>query len=361
MSEIAERLRAALGDEAVRSEPEALARHRRDTLGALGAARPRGRGAARRRPRWSSRRAPRRSRRCCAPCREARTPVVPYGGGSGVCGGVLAPDGRGRALDAAHGRARRARGPRPARDASAPARTDRRRAARAGGRPHASATGRSRSSSRRWAAGWRRAPPASSRPPTATSRTCSSPSRPCCPTAAIVRTRDTPRASAGPDLRQIFLGSEGTLGVVTEVTFSLRPAARGRRAARPSTSRLSTTGLEAIRRLMRAGWRPPVVRLYDAHESERSFGEYCPKGRALLLLLHEGPAPRRSRRELARRDADLRRARRRRRVDSAAVDHWLEHRNRVPGLPRLPRARHRARHDRGRRHLEPRRARSTSA
>ena len=43
------------------------------------------------------------------------------------------------------------------------------------------------------------------------------------PDGAVLRTRRTPRASSGPDLRQLFLGSEGTLGIVTEVTFSLRP------------------------------------------------------------------------------------------------------------------------------------------
>ena len=43
---------------------------------------------------------------------------------------------------------------------------------------------------------------------------------------------------------------------------------------------------------MRADWRPPVVRLYDAAESGRQFSEWCPEGRAQLLLLHEGPASR---------------------------------------------------------------------
>ena len=39
----------------------------------------------------------------------------------------------------------------------------------------------------------------------------------------IYRGRSTPRAAAGPDLRHLLMGSEGTLGIVTEVTFSLRP------------------------------------------------------------------------------------------------------------------------------------------
>src|SRR5574338_241818 len=51
------------------------------------------------------------------------------------------------------------------------------------------------------------------------------------PDGSLLRTRETPRAAAGPDLRQVFMGSEGTLGVVTEVTFSLRPQAEAQKLA----------------------------------------------------------------------------------------------------------------------------------
>jgi len=146
------------------------------------------------------------------------------------------------------------------------------------------------------------------------------------PDGRVLRTRETPRASAGPDLRQLFLGSEGTLGVVTEVTFSVR--------ARPAASRGQAfhfdgfrAGLEPIRRALRAGFEMPVARLYDARESRRNFRDFVPRDRALLLLLHEGAEGS----VAAEIDAVARLCREGGGVatDAAVVDHWLGHRNRV--------------------------------
>lgn len=149
------------------------------------------------------------------------------------------------------------------------------------------------------------------------------------PDGSILRTRETPRAAAGPDLRHIFMGSEGTLGVVTEVTFSLRPlpeASVGQAFHFPTFD----AGVEGIRLMMRAGWRPPVVRLYDATESQRNFREWSPEGRNILILLHEGAT------SLVDLQLD---AVRRICLDAggeesaaAAVDNWLRHRNNVPAF-----------------------------
>src|SRR5205807_6698 len=49
-------------------------------------------------------------------------------------------------------------------------------------------------------------------------------------------------------------------------------------------------GLEAIRLIMRAGWRPPVVRLYDGVETARLFSDVSTGSNCLLILLSEGPA-----------------------------------------------------------------------
>jgi alkyldihydroxyacetonephosphate synthase len=149
------------------------------------------------------------------------------------------------------------------------------------------------------------------------------------PDGSVLRTRETPRAAAGPDLRQLFLGSEGTLGVVTEVTFSLRPlpeASRGQAFHFPSFH----AGLAALRRVLRPGWRPPVVRLYDPRESRRHFRESCPRGSALLLLLHEGPAAAVA--AEAEAVAAICREGRGVATDPRAVDAWLAHRNRVPSF-----------------------------
>jgi alkyldihydroxyacetonephosphate synthase len=152
------------------------------------------------------------------------------------------------------------------------------------------------------------------------------------PDGSVLRTRPTPRASAGPDLRQLLMGSEGTLGVVTEVSFSLRPLPEASVGQVFHFSDLEA-GLTPLRELMREGWRPPVARLYDAPESKRHFGEWVDEGRAALVLLHEGP------RALV--DVQLEAVARiceandGAGADAAAVDHWLEHRNSVPTFREL--------------------------
>jgi alkyldihydroxyacetonephosphate synthase len=149
------------------------------------------------------------------------------------------------------------------------------------------------------------------------------------PDGTLLRTRGTPRAAAGPDLRQLLLGSEGTLGLVTEVTFSLRPLPEARKGQAFHFPGLAE-GIEAFRRLMRAGHRPPVLRLYDAIETRRSFAEHAPEGRAIAILLHEGPAgvvP-----AEVEAVAAICRAESGEPADPKAVDDWLDHRNRVPGF-----------------------------
>src|SRR5262249_38244862 len=95
------------------------------------------------------------------------------------------------------------------------------------------------------------------------------------PIAATLRLAPLPRPPTGPSLRELFLGSEGALGIVTEVTLRVFPLPERRMLASFACSDMET-GLDVIRRVMRAGWRPAVLRLYDAMETARTFHEWAP-------------------------------------------------------------------------------------
>lgn len=71
-----------------------------------------------------------------------------------------------------------------------------------------------------------------------------------------------PRGAPGPDWGQIFIGSEGTLGVITRATLRVHPEPELRLLRGWEFSAVDA-GCDAIRRLLQRGLRPAVVRLYD--------------------------------------------------------------------------------------------------
>jgi alkyldihydroxyacetonephosphate synthase len=82
------------------------------------------------------------------------------------------------------------------------------------------------------------------------------------PTGEIIRTLPTPNHATGPSLLQLFVGSEGTLGIITEATLRADPMPEERRF-RSFLFHNMADGLEAGRRIMTARLRPMVIRLYD--------------------------------------------------------------------------------------------------
>jgi alkyldihydroxyacetonephosphate synthase len=79
-------------------------------------------------------------------------------------------------------------------------------------------------------------------------------------------------AGATPDLTQLIIGSEGTLGVITRASVTVRPLPTARLYRGWAFPRV-TAGCEAIRRVLQRGLHPACVRLYDELDSFLHRGE----------------------------------------------------------------------------------------
>lgn len=152
------------------------------------------------------------------------------------------------------------------------------------------------------------------------------------PDGSVVTFGKAPRASAGPDLRHLLLGSEGTMGVITGVTLSLRRLAEDR-VSQAFYAPDMVSGLEAQRQMVQQDWAVPVMRLYDEVESVRHAGDHHRAGFGVLMLVHEGPAAR-----LAVEVDEVRKIALQAGLEqapAAITEGWLEHRNHVPSWDEL--------------------------
>jgi alkyldihydroxyacetonephosphate synthase len=89
-----------------------------------------------------------------------------------------------------------------------------------------------------------------------------------------------PGSAAGPDLARLFFGSEGTLGVITEVRVRTHPVPRGR-IFEAWTFPDFVTGADALRRVVQHGPGPTVIRLSDEAETAVSLAQVGRIGRLL--------------------------------------------------------------------------------
>ncbi len=151
------------------------------------------------------------------------------------------------------------------------------------------------------------------------------------PGGTVLEFPPVPRSSTGPDLKSLFVGSEGILGVFTRLDLRVHPVAetsQGQSFTLPSFE----SGIEALRKILRVGWRPAVTRLYDATEAGRNFQSES-EGEPMLLLLSEGPqalvdAEAEAVREIVEGHGGID-------GGSTPVASWLEHRNEVPTFDSL--------------------------
>jgi alkyldihydroxyacetonephosphate synthase len=140
------------------------------------------------------------------------------------------------------------------------------------------------------------------------------------PDGTFAAPRPGPRSAVGPALHQLWLGSEGALGVILGAVLRvhrLPELVAGRGYAFSDLA----AGLEAMRTVMQAGIRPVVMRLYDAEDT--AFNGYdVAAGACVLVVATAGLA------DVAKAEADAVK-----RLAAAAVDlgeepwhRWESHR-----------------------------------
>ncbi|WP_461863982.1 FAD-binding oxidoreductase [Thermococcus sp.] len=108
------------------------------------------------------------------------------------------------------------------------------------------------------------------------------------PPGDIIELKPHPRTATGPDLRKLFIGSEGILGIVTRAWLRIHPYPEERFLMSFASESLEDA-LNSVRRILRRGARPAVIRIYDRIETKRHFyrfdGMY---GRVGTVVIVEG-------------------------------------------------------------------------
>lgn len=140
------------------------------------------------------------------------------------------------------------------------------------------------------------------------------------PGGKVVRSHPTPRRSVGPDIASLMLGSEGTLGIITEATLRVHPIPL-KRADRCIVFEHMSDGVAACRAIAQSELAPTLVRLYDKDDAAlfgMNIEAFEPS--TLLLLSFEGAeADARADRAIAGCGGEP--------GDARLVEHWWEHRN----------------------------------
>ena len=111
--------------------------------------------------------------------------------------------------------------------------------------------------------------------------------------AGVLDLGRAPESAAGPDLRQLMLGSEGVFGIITRVRVKVHPVPEATRYEAWSFPDFAT-GADALRAVVQTGTGPTVIRLSDEAETgvnlatTESIGEQKITGGCLAITVFEG-------------------------------------------------------------------------
>ncbi len=111
--------------------------------------------------------------------------------------------------------------------------------------------------------------------------------------AGVLDLGRAPQSAAGPDLRQLIMGSEGVFGVITRVRVAVHPAPQAARYEAWSFPDFAA-GAAALRAVTQTAAGPTVIRLSDEAETgvnlatTESIGENQVTGGCLAITVFEG-------------------------------------------------------------------------
>jgi alkyldihydroxyacetonephosphate synthase len=144
------------------------------------------------------------------------------------------------------------------------------------------------------------------------------------PGGQVTRIKNVPRRAAGPDVRHVVIGSEGALCFITEVTVKLF-------RYQPENNRYFgflvdefADGIDAVRELITAGYRPSVCRVYSPEDARQHFADFY-KGKNVVVLVAEGP--KRLADATAEAIEELFDGRPHERLDAGLIQQWFENLN----------------------------------
>ncbi|MFW9824912.1 MAG: FAD-binding oxidoreductase [Candidatus Thorarchaeota archaeon] len=154
------------------------------------------------------------------------------------------------------------------------------------------------------------------------------------PKGEIINFKTIARASTGPQFDKLFIGGEGTLGIVTKATLKIWPLPEKRVLISYSFPTIEDS-FEAVRMILREQIFPAVIRIYDKFESERHFPSVENAiGRVMVVYICEGNSKLVDLEEfITREKSEVNNG-----IDcgESPVNHWLETRFRVTETSSMP-------------------------
>ncbi len=103
------------------------------------------------------------------------------------------------------------------------------------------------------------------------------------PNGAVMRTKAVPNSAAGPNFNYLFMGAEGTLGIITEATLRISPLPEAQRFVGLLFSDLPAS-MNGARLIMRRGLRPAFMRISD--ETETTY--FHKREGSQMILMFDG-------------------------------------------------------------------------